>query len=74
MQLKKNISALEATSDILVSDVDSDDLMSKDGCTQAQLLGDNGSYIAACRKAICYCLEYEVPVTAACSVIQAVVR
>ena len=63
-------SDVEATSDI----VDSDDSLSKDTITQTQLISDNGSYSTACRKAIYYCLEYEVPVSAACSVIKAAIR
>ena len=45
-KLKKKISALDATSDILVSDIDSDEMMNKNGTTQAQVMRDNGSYSA----------------------------
>ena len=66
----KRKSDVETTSDVL----DSDDSLSKDTITQTQLISDNGSYSTACRKAIYYCLEYEVPVSAACSVIKAAIR
>ena len=69
-KLKKTIPALKTTGDIFVSDYS----MKKDVTTQAQVISDNGSYSTACRKAVYYCLEYEVPITAACSVIKAAVR
>ena len=71
--LRHQVHNLKADNDILQSEYNSDVLMQTEP-KYIDTKSDGKSYSTSCRKAIYYCLEYHVPVTCICPVIEVILN